>query len=322
MDIRLSDLVKLFIDTRATENKSRETLLWYRKRLGHFIDFVGEEATVKDLNLTHARSFVASLQAREARYENHPIAPTQPGGLSEHTIHGYVRALKALSTWAFQEGFTTTNALGRLKRPALPKTVIDTLSDEEIKSLIASVNPNCMLGARALLITVMLLDTGIRANELLGLTLGHTDLSGDRIKVLGKGNKERIVPLSPSAKKVLLRWVSAFRPEPQDPRDETVVLSAEGTPLSYTALAHIIKRLGEKAGVRRLHAHLFRHTFAVRYLVNGGDLMTLRNILGHSDITTTQVYLHLADSQVAVRYNSFSPLSNMDIKIGGRKGRP
>jgi site-specific recombinase XerD len=105
--------------------------------------------------------------------------------------------------------------------------------------------------------------------------------------VLGKGNKERIVPLSPSAKKVLMRWVSTFRPEPVDGRTDAVILSAEGTPLTYTALAHVIKRLGAKAGVERLHAHLFRHTFAVRYLVNGGDLMTLRNILGHSDITIT-----------------------------------
>jgi site-specific recombinase XerD len=321
MDIQLADLVRLFLDTRATENKSRETILWYRKRLGHFVVFVGESATVKGLNLANARSFIASLQARDSRYANHPIAPSQTGGLSEHTIHGYVRALKAFSNWVFQEGFTRSNSLDRLKRPALPQVVISTLTDDEIKSLIACVNPNCMLGARALLIIVMLLDTGIRANELLGLSLSNTDLSGDRIKVLGKGNKERIVPLSPSAKKVLMRWVSTFRPEPVDGRTDAVILSAEGTPLTYTALAHVIKRLGAKAGVERLHAHLFRHTFAVRYLVNGGDLMTLRNILGHSDITTTQVYLHLADSQVAVRYNSFSPLSNMDIKIGGRARR-
>ncbi|MHB1295306.1 MAG: tyrosine-type recombinase/integrase [Anaerolineae bacterium] len=306
---------------RATENKSRETLHWYRKRLGHFSGFVGGQATVKDLNLSNARSFIASLQSRNERYTDHPIAPTRAGGLSEPTIHAYVRALKALSNWAFQEWFTTTNALDRLRRPSLPKVIISTLTDDEIKALVGSVNPNCMLGARGLLIVVMLLDTGLRANELLGLTLGNTDLSGDRIKVTGKGNKERIVPLGPSAKKVLLRWISTFRPEPQDPQEETVVLSAEGTPLSYTALAHIIKRLGQKAGVHRLHAHLFRHTFAVRYLVNGGDLMTLRNILGHSDITTTQVYLHLADARVAVRYNSFSPLSNLDIKIGGRSRR-
>lgn len=316
MDIKLFDLIKLFIDTRATENKSRETIIWYRKRLGHFASFVGDKAVVRDLNLTNARAFVASLQARNSRYQDHPIAPTQSGGLSEHTIHGYVRALKALSTWAFQEGFTSTNTLDRLKRPSLPKTVIATLADEEIKALVSSVNPNCMLGARGLLIIVMLLDTGIRANELLGLTLDNTDISGDRIKILGKGNKERIVPLSPSAKKVLLHWISTFRPEHSDPRCDMVTLTAEGRPLSYTALAHIIKRLGAKAGVERLHAYLFQHTFTVRYLVNGGDLLTLRNILGHSDITTTQIYLHLAESQVAVRYNS-SPLSNMAIKIGG-----
>lgn len=323
MEIKLSDLVSLFIDTRATENKSRQTLLWYRKRLGHFLRFVGDEATIKDLNLQNARSFVAHLQAKDSRYQNHPIAPTQEGGLSQHTIHGYVRALKAFSRSLTTEGFFNRDPLERLNRPKLPQTVIETLTDEEIKRLLASINPNCMLGARALVIVVMLLDTGIRASELLSLTLGNTDLSGDRLKVMGKGSKERIVPLSPAAKKVLMRWLSTFRPEAQDPHFEEVLLSAEGTPLSYTALAHIIKRLGEKAGVDRLHAHLFRHTFAVRYLVAGGDAFTLRSILGHNDISTTQVYMHLADAQVAVRYNAFSPLSNIEgIKIGGRRKRP
>lgn len=139
------------------------------------------------------------------------------------------------------------------------------------------------------------------------------------MKVWGKGNKERIVPISPTAKKVIIRWQTAWRPQPTDAKHNYLLLSVEGRPMSYTALAHLIKRMGEKADIPRLHAHLFRHTFAVKYLMNGGDVMTLRNLLGHTSLTVTQNYMHLAQSHVQVHYNMFSPLENMDIKIGGRK---
>ena len=111
--------------------------------------------------------------------------------------------------------------------------------------------------------------------------------------------------------------MNTFRPELDNILTQEVFLSVDDRLFSYTAFAHFIKRAGEGVGIPRLHPHLFRHTFAVKYLMLGGDLMTLRLILGHSDISVTQLYLHLAQSHVKVQHERFSPVSR--IKINNRK---
>lgn len=317
METTLLTLIDLFTATKQTEGKAKSTIAWYKKRLSRFAEFVGEGARLPDLTLNAARSFVASLQEKTTRYEQHPIAPQKEGGLSAYTIHSYVRALKTFSTWLYDEGFTKQNLLAKLKRPQLPKTLIDILTDEEINRLVNSLNPNTFLGLRMMCIILLFLDTGIRASELLGLELDDIDWNNDTIKVLGKGNKERIVSFDPQTKKYLLRYLNAFRPKPANGSVAALFLSVDGTPLSYCALAHMIKRVGESVDIPRLHPHLFRHTFAVHYLMLGGDLMTLRLILGHCDIAVTQVYLHLAESHVKVQKERFSAVSR--IKINHRK---
>ena len=157
---------------------SREA--FYRKNVTLFAD-----STLKRFDLQTARSFVASLQAKESRYENHPVSPEKKGKLSAYTIHGYVRTLKVFSAWLYEEGFTTTDVLTKLKRPKLPQTMIEVLTDEEIGRIMDSINPNTYLGARLYTIVLLLLDTGIRADELLGLTVENTDVEGGRLKVRG-----------------------------------------------------------------------------------------------------------------------------------------
>jgi integrase/recombinase XerC/integrase/recombinase XerD len=243
------------------------------------------------------------------------------GGLSPYTIHGYVRALKAFSTWLHDERFSKKNLFSRLKRPKVPAPVIEILSDQEIADIIAAINPDCVLGARLYVIVLVLLDTGIRAGELVGLTLENTFVDDDYLKVMGKGQKERIVPFGATTKKALLRYIHTFRPSPLHDGIDQLILSTDGTPLTYSGLAQSVKRLGKKVGVPRLHAHLFRHTFAVRYLMNGGDIMTLRLILGHADLTVTQQYMHLAQAHVQIQHHRFSPVDRLGIKVRRRSIR-
>jgi site-specific recombinase XerD len=314
METTLPVLLDLFIATKQTEGRTRNTTSTYRKRISVFIAFLGDAPKLPELNLANARAFVAELQDRNTRYDDHPITPTQRGGLSPFTIHGYVRAIKAFASWLHEEGFTSANPLKRLKRPKLPKPVIEILTDAEIERLLSSVNPRTVLGLRLLTILLLLLDTGIRASELLGLHLDEIDWDNDTIRVWGKGNKERIVAFDPQTKKYLLRYVNTFRPEPLNPNTKEVFLSARGTPLTYGALAHLIKRAGTKVAIPRLHAHLLRHTFAVKYLMNGGDVMTLRLILGHASLDVTQGYMHLAASHVKLQQERFSPVSRLRFR--------
>ena len=315
MEMTLLTLIDVFVATKQTEGRSINTIVWYKKRLIKFAAWLGGEAArIKDLTLTNARAFVAALQSREERYVNHPFKPPEKGGLSPHTIHGYVRVIKAFGAWLEEEGFTNKHPFLRLKRPKLPQSMIQILSDEEIKNILDCINPKSFLGARIRTVVLLLLDTGIRASELIGLTMGNTDVNAGTIKVVGKGNKERIVPMGATTKKALLRYMVTWRPEPVFDDIDQVILSVDGTPLTYCALGHMIKRVGEKAGVPRLHAHLFRHTFAVRYLMNGGDVMTLRLILGHATLDVTQMYMHLAESHIKIQHHKFSPVDRLRIR--------
>jgi site-specific recombinase XerD len=99
---------------------------------------------------------------------------------------------------------------------------------------------------------------------------------------------------------------------------DTFFLSLDGRPLSFQGLKTMLQRLGRRAGVSRLHAHLLRHTFATLYLVNGGDVFSLQRILGHSTLTMVNHYVHMAGAQVALRHKAFSPVDNLDI--GARRG--
>jgi len=307
MELTLDKLLSLFLATKQIEGKSASTLDWYRKRLGKFLAYF-EDGRIADLTLNNARSFVAHLQDRETLYDGHPITPEREGKLSPYTIHGYVRAIKAFGTFLEEEGYCA-NPFKRLKRPEVPKNIIEVLTEDEIRTIEKSINPRCFLGARMLAVFHTLLDTGIRADELLTLKIDSIDFKDQSMMVHGKGDKERIVPFGATCKRTLMKYLITWRPESTT---DYVILSVSGTPLTYDALAHLVKRLGEKNDVPRLHAHLLRHTFAVRYLLNGGDLMTLKLILGHEEISTTQKYLHLANQHIVARHHTFSPLDRIN----------
>lgn len=317
----LTTLIDLYIMSKQIEGRSEKTLTWYRANLERFAEFMtnGHDPTLSDLSLEGARLFVADLQGKTTRYSDHEMRRVEDGGLSPHSVHGYVRTLKAFGSWLSEEGYASSHPFKRLKPPKLPETMIEILSDDEIMALVRSVNARSTLGARMYAIVLLLLDTGIRASELCTLTIDNTNLREGYIKVRGKGNKERMVPIGGATTKALLRYIQAFRPEPVGSGDSFVFLSDDATPLTYSGLAQALRRLGKAAGVNRLHAHLFRHTFAVRYLMNGGDIMTLRLILGHTTLAVTQMYLHLAEAHIQVQHNKFSPVDRLDI--GSRRRR-
>ena len=254
METTLDTLVELFAATKQTEGKSPKTVSWYRQMLSRLSRWAGPQTPISQLSLDLARAFVANLQSKQKRYADHPSRPTEEGGLSPMTIHGYVRSLKAFSSWLVEEGYTRVDIFKRLKRPKVPKTVIEVLTDEEIKTIFGTINPNCLLGLRLYTVVSLLLDTGIRAKELCSLKLGDTHLEQSRIKVWGKGSKERYVPIGATLKKTLLHYISAGR-FPLHEGIEELILSDQGTPLTYSGLSQMIRRLGNKVGIPRLRCH-------------------------------------------------------------------
>ena len=314
MALTLPVLIQMFVSTKRTEGRAPKTCSWYGEMLRRFAAFVGSEKTLARLTLNDARAYIASLQEQEGRYLNHPTRRAEPGSLSPATVAAHVRTLKSFASWLEEDGYTERNVFGRLKCPKLPKKVTKVLTEAEILTLFGCLNTSTFTGARLATVMSVLLDTGVRANELCGLAVGDVDIENRRVKVLGKGQKERYAFFGVSTQRALLKWKVVWRDSLAD-GTSSFFLNENGSGLTYSALSQAMKRLSKRASIARLHCHLFRHTFAVRYLLNGGNLMALRDILGHSSIEVTQIYLSMTPAHLQVQYEQFSPMDRIGVRL-------
>ena len=161
---------------------------------------------------------------------------------------------------------------------------------------------------------MLLLDTGLRIGELVNLKMDDVHMDEGYLKVMGKGKKERIVPMGNIAQKALQRYLFRFRPKPTNPVINNVFLSISSQPLTENSMKLMFTRLAKRAGVYRLHAHLCRHAFAINYLLNGGDVFSLRNILGHTSLDMVNHYLHFTSAQITAQHQKFSLLDRLDLR--------
>ncbi|MDI6858827.1 MAG: tyrosine-type recombinase/integrase [Dehalococcoidia bacterium] len=308
-----------------SEGKSPSTISWYNDKLNDLLRWLREKEYPTDLggfSVERVRQFVLYQQERENKYERNTFVPTQAEKLSGHTIRGYVRTLKAFSSWLWNEGYTDTNILGRYRLPKARQTEPEWLTQDEIERLLKGFDRNSTLGARDYAIVLTFLDTGLRCSELCNLVLPDADLQMGQLKVLGKGNRERLVPVGARATRALRRYRDHFRP-PVD--DERFFLTVDGRPLTVRAIQLMIRRAKARADIPRLHVHLLRHTFAVHYLMAGGDVFSLQRILGHSTLEVTRIYVNLVASQVKEKHRLFSPMDNMALpteRVGSKPVAP
>ena len=159
-----------------------------------------------------------------------------------------------------------------------------------------------------------MLDSGLRVSEEANLKEGNVHLESRYLKVMGKGSKERMIPFGVSCQKALANYYYSFRPEPIHPGVDVFFLSIDGYHLSTSAVQSIFKRLAKSSGVTRMYPHLFRHTYATSYLVNGGNVFSLQQNLGHTSLEIVRRYVHLASRIAAVKTGSFSPLDRLNEK--------
>jgi site-specific recombinase XerD len=302
-EVKLDKLLVHFAQSNKAEGKSSKTISWYSEMLGSFIKFLESQegkAVLSDLDIESVREFIVHERER---------------GMSPNTVQGKVRALKAFSSWLFREGYTPDNLLSCFKLPRVPVVLIKPLTAEEIDQLINYQNPLTAIGCRDITILVTMIDTGIRLSELCGLHFEDAHVEEGYLKVMGKGSKERIVPVGATAQKMLWRYIIHFRPEPLVSADNYFFLTLDGKPLKPNAVKLIIGRWGKKAGISRLHAHLCRHTFATNYLVhNCGDVFRLQQILGHTSLEMVRRYVHYASTQYLMNGKTLSPVDQMGVK--------
>lgn len=275
----------------------------------------GRSDRIADLGIEDARAFMVDLQERENRI--------RPGTrLAPDSVQQYARNLKSWASFLHAEGYTSTNLLVRLRLPKVPVREPEVLSEEEIARVVAIYNPATSTGLRNVLLVLILADSGLRLGELCNVTLDDVDLERGTIKVMGKGQRERTVHVGATVLKLLSRYVRYLRPEPRSAVVRNLLLAKDGAPFTVDAAKHVMRRASVQSGVERLHAHLLRHTFATRYLLNGGDLLTLQRLLGHATLEMVQRYSHIAAGYVAVQHREYSPVDRVALKFQRKQKAP
>ena len=296
--------------------KSLKTITWYSANLKRFHSYLKSRHlpdSIENIDIKLLREYVLYLLKRN-KYELHPYTPAKNELLSNTTVHGHVRTLRAFFSWLVREGIIETNIAKDLKPPKLIKKIVSTLSDEEIVRVLNTLNLHNHSQARNQTIFMLLLDTGLRIGELINLRMEDVHMDEGFLKVIGKGKKERIVPIGSNAQRALQRYLFRYRSKPIYQEIDNVFLSAYGKPLTENSIKLIFVRLAKRSGVYRLHAHLCRHTFATRFLINGGDVFILQQILGHSTLEMVRHYVNLASSHVTIQHQRFSPMDRISLR--------
>jgi len=311
--LSLDDVIRRYALSNQAENKSPVTVTWYNDMLRSFFDYMKrtqDSCRLNDFTVDAIRSYIIFLR-QKPKYQGHPCTPEQTMLLSPKTLQGHVRALKAFSSWLYADGYTEENVLSNLKMPKAPVKLMEPLTPDEISRVIGSIDRNTLTGARNYAMLVTLLDTGLRASELANIALGNLDLTDGFIKAMGKGSKERIVPVGKFVRMTLWNYIERIRPRYGVSDNNYLFLALGGKPILVNTVKLLFSRLAKVSGVKRLHAHLCRHTFAINYLMNGGDIFSLREILGHTTLEMVNHYLRFTSSQITAQHHKYSPMDRL-----------
>ena len=296
--MKVTEAFDMFIDEQLFRNNSPKTLLWYRENLGAFFRWLGVDSSIDDLTIFNYKAYCSFL-LHEYEHNGKPLKST--------SVNSHVRAVKAFYNFCIQEDLIPDFSR-KLKTTKIHKTEKLPLDDEEIQLILDCFGEN-VLECRNRCWVVLMCDSGLRRGEILSLTMCNVDLNHDFLLVTGKGCKQRFVPLGKMSHDVLLHYIAYYRAGAGG--SDPVFVDRFGNACNANTIKQVFQKLKKCTGIDRLHPHLLRHTFATNYLVDGGDLETLRLILGHSDLQVTSMYLHLAQNKRLLQSKHRSHLDYM-----------
>jgi site-specific recombinase XerD len=237
------------------------------------------------------------------------LAQMRADGRAPATIARRAAAARAFFRHLALLGARSDNPAAELRLPARRRTVPRTLSPGETERLIdaaAGVTPRAM---RDRSLVELLYGAGLRVTEAISLTKSSVDIDARTVRVIGKGNKERIVPLGRPAVESIRRYLALGRPHLDRRHRPELLLNARGGPLTRAGAFLVLRRLADRAGLEpgRVHPHLLRHSFATHLLEGGADLRSVQEMLGHADLSTTERYTHVSDRRRRATYFSAHP---------------
>ncbi len=301
-------LVEDFLQSlRHERGHAEHTQRTYAALLGKFVAWAGLQrlSDWKSVELRHLMSFLQHECQRALA--NQP--KDSPRRLSSESLYLEIAALRALYRFAENENLLPANLAENLSLPRRWKRLPKALTSREIEKLLTPEVPETPQGLCDQAVLELAYASGLRLAELRHVRLEQLHLDAGFINVIGKGNKERVVPLGRKAVTALQRFIEAGRPKLVKPRSPaTVFLTRRGTLFAPVTLWLRIKQRARRAGIERnVTPHMLRHSFATHLLENGADLRVIQELLGHANISTTEVYTHVAGQRLRDVHRKFHP---------------
>jgi integrase/recombinase XerD len=231
-------------------------------------------------------------------------------GLTSSSAARYYSSLKGFFTYLFLSRYITENPIEKISSPKLSKNLPSVLTVEETDSVLSQPDTNNKLGLRDKAVLELLYACGTRVSELINIKISDLFFADDVIRVFGKGSKERIIPIGSSA----VKWINKYLKESRvllmkkAKSENYLFLNNRGTKLSRMGVWKIVDRYVKEAGIEKeVHPHTFRHSFATHLLEGGADLRAVQEMLGHADISTTQIYTHIDRDYIKQVHKDFHP---------------
>jgi integrase/recombinase XerD len=292
---------------RHERGQAEHTQKTYAGLLNKFVNWAARHGLKnwQQVELKHLMSFLQ--HERERALEKEP--KDSPRRLSSESVYLEIAALRAFYRFAENEKLLPANVAENLSLPRRWKRLPKALTNQEIERLLAPETPETPQGLCDQAVLELAYASGLRLSELRHLRLEQLHLDAGFINVIGKGNKERVVPVGRKAVDALNHYIGVGRPKLVTPRSPAnVFLTKRGTPFASVTLWLRIKRRVRRAGVaRNVTPHMLRHSFATHLLEHGADLRVIQELLGHANISTTEIYTHVAGNRLREVHRKFHP---------------
>lgn len=277
----ISDIYKEFLLEQKFRNNTVKTIAWYQDNLEKFFLWLDTD-NAANLSLENFKQYGVYLHDSVIKHNGDK--------LSDSSVQGNLRAVKAFYNYAIEQQYIDDFSR-KLKLPKAHHREQQILDDEEIETLFGCFG-DTETDIRNKCFIAYMLDCGLRRGELTKINIGDVDIKNKTTIIKGKGGKQRFVPMGTMSSSLLSEYIKRYRSNVC--LTSPLFLGCNGERCSDNLIKQLFKRLKDRSGIKRLHPHLLRHTFATYYIADGGDLETLRLILGHANIQTTQRYLHMA----------------------------
>ncbi|MEF9958215.1 MAG: tyrosine recombinase XerC [Acinetobacter sp.] len=295
----------MWLKERTIQNQSEHTISAYQRDLTDFFNFCeNKKLQLQDIEASDLREYLAERVERDQ--------------LNSSSLQRHLTSIRQFMKWAEQGQYLAQNPSEDFKLKRQPRPLPGMIDIETINQILDQAAPEKILDQELWLrdkaMLELLYSSGLRLAELQGLSFKDIDFNRMLLRITGKGNKTRIVPFGQKAKDSLLLWMSVYRIWQGDLRaDFSVFISRKGQTLTPRQIENRVKFQAQRAGVNvDLHPHLLRHCFASHMLSASGDLRAVQEMLGHSNLSTTQIYTHVDFDQLAKVYDQSHPRAQKD----------